>query len=399
MIKKFYSGKNRVGWKYDSVKEKYWSWGYNIRLDQKINGKRPRRQETGFFSKSDAEAAVARIRMLEKDRRHGFILRVDRPRFSELIAKWIAEHNSPAEQRRARRTFSTLLPLLLPDLYVDELTTDLLKRYLIHRTKTSVLPSTINREMNTIASCIHAAPILYPQLEQWKPPRIPRPAFSKRRRERPIRPHERAAVLEELLALRRDDESIKFANERYHVGLQLQFLLLTGVRHGEMDHITKTDVDFSRQMVKVISSKTERRVANPVRYVPLPHTALQIVRYFYDRSMTKYVFTRSGQMIPRFYRHLREACERAGVPYGQKTPGGIVAHDARHTVATELLEERVSPAQVQEQMGWTDRTFLLYYSHSTPESRAQAASVLERIAGNGMRAQATREEWPEIIGE
>jgi len=56
-IKKFYSSKAKAGWKYDERQKKFWSWGFDIRLE---NGSRKR--ESSFGSRQLSETAVARIR-------------------------------------------------------------------------------------------------------------------------------------------------------------------------------------------------------------------------------------------------------------------------------------------------------------------------------------------------
>jgi integrase len=108
---------------------------------------------------------------------------------------------------------------------------------------------------------------------------------------------------------------------------------------------------------------------------------MEILREFYDASKTDLVFSRSGNITPKFYRILREACERAGVPYGRGTRDGLVLHDARHTATTHLLESNISPKTMQERMGSSDKAFVLYYSHATKQSREQAGQSLERLAG------------------
>jgi len=61
-----------------------------------------------------------------------------------------------------------------------------------------------------------------------------------------------------------------------------------------------------------------------------------------------YVFSRGGNITPKFYKILRRACQRARMLYGKNTPGGLMLHDARHTATTHLLESVVSPATVKE---------------------------------------------------
>lgn len=120
---------------------------------------------------------------------------------------------------------------------------------------------------------------------------------------------------------------------------------------------------------------------------PLGPTSVEILREFHDASKTDLVFSRSGNIMPKFYQILREACQRAGVPYGRSTPDGLVLHDTRHTATTHLLESNVSPKTVQEWMGWSDKAFVLfvlYYSHATRRSRAQAGQSLEKLAGQKM---------------
>jgi integrase len=217
----------------------------------------------------------------------------------------------------------------------------------------------------------------FPALEQWRPPRIPRPKIIDGRRERTWSEHEIKVVLGELFAPKRDDEQVQSAIARYRVGRKVQFCLLNGVRHSEMNLIPKTGINWEARQVRIRQGKT----GNYKIIGPLGPTSMEILREFYDGSRTDLVFSRSGNISPKFYRILKEACERAGVPYGRATRDGLVLHDARHTATTHLLESNVSPKTVQEWMGWSDKAFVLYYSHATKQSREQAGQSLERLAG------------------
>jgi site-specific recombinase XerD len=126
--------------------------------------------------------------------------------------------------------------------------------------------------------------------------------------------------------------------------------LLNGVRHSEMNLIPTTGINWEARQVRIIQGKT----GNYKIIGPLGPTSMEILREFYDASRTELVFSRSGNVSPKFYRIRREACERAGVPYGRGTRDGLVLHDARHTATTHLLESNVSPKTVQEWMGWFD---------------------------------------------
>jgi hypothetical protein len=46
-----------------------------------------------------------------------------------------------------------------------------------------------------------------------------------------------------------------------------------------------------------------------------------------------------------------------------------------------MLESGVPPRTVMEWMGWADKTFVLYYSVVTEQSREKAGRVMEKVAG------------------
>ena len=188
--------------------------------------------------------------------------------------------------------------------------------------------------------------------------------------------HEIKVVLGELFAPKLEDEDVQAAIARYKVGRKVQFCLLNGVRHSEMNLIPKMGINWEARQVRIRQGKT----GNYKVIGPLGPTSMGILREFCDASKTDLVFSRSGNISPKFYRILREACERAGVPYGRGTPDGLVLHDARHTATTHLLESNVSPKTVQEWMGWSDKAFVLYYSHATKRSKEQAGRALELLA-------------------
>jgi integrase len=295
----------------------------------------------------------------------------------ELAKRYADDIQNPREQTRARRVLGDFCKLLTPSLCVDEVTKADCKRYIDKRMRDELKPQSIDRELNIIVAMFNQAENYFPALDQWRPPRIPRPKIIDGRRERTWSEHEIKVVLGELFAPKRDDEQTQAAIARYRVGRKVQFSLLNGLRHSEMNLIPKTGIDWDARQVRIRQGKT----GNYKIIGPLGPTSIEILREFYDESKTDLVFSRSGNISPKFYRILREACERAGVPYGRGTPDGLVLHDARHTATTHLLESNVSPKTVQEWMGWSDKTFVLYYSHASKGSREQAGESLERLAG------------------
>jgi integrase len=87
-----------------------------------------------------------------------------------------------------------------------------------------------------------------------------------------------------------------------------------------MNLIRKTDINWQARQVRIRQGKT----GNYKAMGPLGRTSMEILREFYDASKADLAFSRSGNISPKFYRILREACERAGVPYGRGTRDGLI---------------------------------------------------------------------------
>ena len=324
------------------------------RLDTRLsNGIRFRKF---FLKRSDAEAVAYKIK---HDAYNPTLRIIDNLRSSDTVRVGQTirrRHPEFRERTRARRVLADFCKLLVPDLCVDEVTKADCKKYIDKRKHDGLKPQSIDRELNIIVAMFNQAENYFPALEQWRPPRIPRPKILDGRRERIWGEHEIKVILGQLFAPKRDDEQVQSAIARYRVGRKVQFCLLNGLRHSEMNLIPKTGINWEARQVRIKQGKT----GNYKVIGPLGPTSMAILREFYDASKTDLVFSRSGNISPKFYRILREACERAGVPYGRKNPNGLVLHDARHTATTHLLESNVSPKTVQEWMGWSDKAFVLY---------------------------------------
>lgn len=337
------------------------------------NGKRIRHS---FDKKSDAEAVAFKYKHDDVSRRYGLPLATEQPFLSDLIEKRLTAYKG-SEHTRATRVFKGLASLLPQGICVDEVSKAAIQKYVEKRFNDGLKAQSIDRELNLIAAMFNSVDLYFPQLEQWRPPRMPRPKIVGGRRERIWSDHEIKSVLGELYAPRREGEQLQSAEARHKVGRIVQFCLLNGVRTGEMAQIRKRDINWQARKVRIEQGKT----GNVKVIGPLSTTAMEILEQCSAMSETEFVFFKGRNIPPKFYKTLRRACERAGVAYGKNTPGGLVLYDSRHTATTHMLESGVSPATVKEWMGWADSSFVLYYSHATEQSREKAGRAMERKAG------------------
>ena len=143
------------------------------RLDTRLsNGIRFRKS---FLKRSDAEAVAYKIKHDATTRRFGLSVTLDRPILSELAKRYADDIQNSRERTRAKRVLADFCKLLLPDLCVDEVTKADCKKYIDKRKRDGLKPQSINRELNIIVAMFILAENYFPALEQWRPPRIPRP--------------------------------------------------------------------------------------------------------------------------------------------------------------------------------------------------------------------------------
>lgn len=344
-------------------------WGFDIRL----NGRRIR--EFIYGSKADAEKALLALRIAARERRYGLVPAQARPTLDQLIKKRLATITRHAEQIRSARVLETWLELLPDGIFVDELDSTHVQLYIDRRAADGLIASSIDRELNIIAATLNSARMHFPVLKQWIPPKVPRPKVPKRGRERLISEEEVAALLGRLLAPKDPEEKLSAYQARRRVGLMVRWALLTGMRHGEIVKLRWADIDWKGNQIKVVGTKTDT-----IRYLVITPTMREILE---ERKQLgePFVFSRGGNIGPKFYRILRQTCADLGILYGRRVLGGLVLHDARHTATTRMLQAGIDLATIGSITGHRDQTLILYYSHATQMSRARAAEVLEEWAG------------------
>ena len=156
----------------------------------------------------------------------------------------------------------------------------------------------------------------------------------------------------------------------------------TGLRRGEINALTWSNVDMKTRHIRVMGSTGE---------------------YGYGPTKTKK--TRSVYMMQKLYSHLEQIFERYGLvipkskdPYwvtkafrywaDLNDMQGFRFHDLRHIHATELLEAGVHPKIVQERLGHsTIRTTLDIYSHAVVNLQEKELRSVDEIIERGKESK------------
>ena len=169
----------------------------------------------------------------------------------------------------------------------------------------------------------------------------------------------------------------------------------TGMRRSEVLGLQWRDIDFdhatvsvNRGLLSIGYEKCESRGKTPSarRRIDLGPITLDVLRGWHHWSqaaaraagapLSKWVFANSdGEPIhpQAFSQAFDRLVARAGVPI-------IRLHDVRHTHATLLLKERVTPKVVTERLGHARVAFTLEtYQHVLPGMQADAARAFEAL--------------------
>lgn len=158
----------------------------------------------------------------------------------------------------------------------------------------------------------------------------------------------------------------------------------TGIRDGERRRLKFKDLDFSKKLVRIKSTKT-----NSIRYIPmneevneellwlkknyiLPYSNGDKRGVIIPRSthQMEYVFCKpDGSPVQSIRKSFKRACNAAGLDK-------VTIHSLRHTFASHLVMSGVDLRSVQRLLGHSKITTTMIYCHLTPEHLADTVEKL-----------------------
>ena len=162
------------------------------------------------------------------------------------------------------------------------------------------------------------------------------------------------------------------------------FLFLSGCRKGEMLALTATDFDFEAGTVSInktytrIGTKdivTTPKTAKSVRVIVLPSSLVRIMKDYIKGlgviSPKQRIFDCVSADALRIKLH--RYTEKAGIPQ-------IRIHDLRHSHASLLIEQGISPLAIADRLGHESaQTTLTTYSHPYPGKQKEVADKLQKV--------------------
>jgi integrase len=358
-------------------------WEARLPLGYDENG---RRRHKVFYGKTrrDVQQKLGKAR---RDHHRGLEVEVRSQTVGQFLARWLNDVAKPSV-RPSTYAFYALLTnrYLIPSLgniKLDRLSPQHVQAMLNSRTQDGLSPRSVHHLRAVLRAALNQAIdwglILRNVATVVHPPRVPHSEL------RTLDPAEARLFLEAVT----DDR----LEALYTVALTL------GLRQGEALGLSWTDVDLAGRMLTIrnalqrVDGKlrlVEPKSATSRRTIPLPDVVSGALRAHKARKLEErlragsrwresgLVFTssigtplNSRNVVRSFHRTL----ERAGLPH-------IRFHDLRHSCASLMLAQGISPRTVMETLGHSQIGLTLNtYSHVMPALMRDAADAMDRMLG------------------
>jgi integrase len=140
----------------------------------------------------------------------------------------------------------------------------------------------------------------------------------------------------------------------------------TGMRRGDLFSLSKSKVDFQRNLVWVPNAKT----GNPYPVHMSPEVREVMFERVRSNPESEYVFVNphTGRPYRDLSKGLDAACRAAGIT-------DLHWHDLRHTFGTRMAEAGHSEATIADLMGHADRKTTGRYTHGTEAAKRAAVEA------------------------
>ncbi|MDD2901562.1 MAG: tyrosine-type recombinase/integrase [Syntrophales bacterium] len=115
----------------------------------------------------------------------------------------------------------------------------------------------------------------------------------------------------------------------------------TGMRTGELRALRRSHIDREKGVIRLPADVTKE---SRDKVIPMNHHVKAVLAELPRTIHHDFVFTYQNEPIKSpggLHNSFLTACKKAGVPHGQEHPEGIIFHDIRRTVKTNMLSAGV----------------------------------------------------------
>lgn len=371
-------------------------WRYRIRVMEE-DGVLRRRAASGFATKAEAEAAVAKLKLDTRARKHGIYIEPPTkiPTLREAVESYCAAITARWRAKRGddyvHRNKAQLEPVRNwanfagPDRLVNTITsTDFIYWY-EHESGRDIQASSFRRRINSIRAALSLAREQCPALTTYRVPRTPTGKDAETNRIRILSTDEITALSDAF----RDRPDWRNEWDLFKVALgsggrshEMLPIIQRKGKAGEIEWsgIKWSDINEKNKTVTLIAFKSDGKT----RTIFVPAVVDVLIRRRLD-GLGNESHAFGGVTDHRIRKVFGFASKASGILYGQQIDGGWSFHDTRHTCLSAILHAGTDLASVRDFAGHHSISETTKYLHSSPHSRELSArasdSLLSLAAG------------------
>jgi integrase len=198
----------------------------------------------------------------------------------------------------------------------------------------------------------------------------------KRKRKRGTNARKRKISIEEYIRLH--GEAVRHLRGILTVGFY------TGMRAGEIRELKWSYVDVDSGMIRFPLGMTKEGKLNNVpkdstltKDIPITEPVKNVLNSQPRALHHDFVFTYRTKPIGNngsFKKSFKNACDRANIPHGRKTPNGITFHDIRRSVKTYMLSAGVDKVHRDLIVGHSLKGMDIHYMAPSEKDLKEAAN-------------------------
>ncbi|MFI5329613.1 MAG: tyrosine-type recombinase/integrase [Desulfobaccales bacterium] len=146
----------------------------------------------------------------------------------------------------------------------------------------------------------------------------------------------------------------------------------TGMRTGELRGLKWSHIDREKGVIRLPAELTKESKA---KVIPMNHHVKQILASVPQALHHDFVFTYQGNPISTpggLKNSFITACAKAGIPHGQEHPEGLIFHDLRRTVKTNMVNAGVDQVHRDVILGHTLHGMDVHYMSPSIEDLHRA---------------------------
>jgi len=289
--------------------------------------------------------------------------------FADFAQKWfeiyVKNNNKLSEIKGKESIFRAhLLPLWSKKSLEDIASIDI-EEYKQKKVKIDLSPKTINNHLTVLGTCLRTA-------KDWKYIKeVPKIKKLK------VPPSE-----SDYLTVEESKELLQHADSIWY--RMIFTVLKTGMRLGELRGLRWEDINWEKGILTVTRSIYKKDYicppkSNKTRKIPISESLKDVLWPY--RSKTGYVFLfREGTNIRNDVcrNNLHRICNKAGLRR-------IGWHRLRHSFASHLAEQNISPLYIKELLGHSDIRTTMRYTHLSFSALTESINVIDsRICHNSV---------------